>query len=124
MERSTNMRPQFLTGLIRLSSVDSILPHSGTGKALLPVDLTTDHKLRTAWRGEIRVLGESAWKRGETRPVELEIEAKPFRDYVASWRPKVYVCRDGELIGEFEFADVPRYSDSENLSAKNRSGKT
>lgn len=115
---------RILTGLIRLSSVDSSWPHSGTNGALLPVDLTTDHKLRTAWRGEITLLGEPPLKRGEVWPVELEIEAKPFRDYVASWRPKLYVCRNGKLIGELELTEIPSYSDNENLSTGNRSGKT
>ena len=118
------MPPRTLTGLLRLTSIEPMPPHSATGSLPVPVDLTTDHKLRTAWSGEIRLLGEAPWQRGEQRPVELAIDAKPFRDYVISWRPRLYVCRDGALIGELELSVAPGYSDSENLSATKRSGKT
>jgi len=91
---------------VRLSDTDAI-PEAGLRQARLRVSLTSDRKMRTAWRGEITIAGDVPWHRGEERLVGLSIEAKPFADYVACWRPTLYVCRDREIIGELTLAEPP-----------------
>jgi hypothetical protein len=95
-----------LSALLRLENPDAI-PETGLTSDRLEVNLTSDHKMRTAWRGEIVIPGDGPWLQGEERLVELQIEAKPFEDYVASWRPTLFVCRNDEIIGQLELADLP-----------------
>lgn len=94
---------QPLPALIRLSE-SATIPTTGLRQSKLAVSLTSDSKLRTAWPSEITIADDSPWHRGEERLVELRIEAKPFCDYVACWRPKLYVCQNGEIIGHLHVA--------------------
>jgi hypothetical protein len=90
---------------MRLNEAGSI-PEEGFSKSRLAVTLTSDHKMRTAWPGEVRMHGDAPWRRGEARRVDLTIDSKPFGDYVACWRPVLYACRDGEIIGQLELEDA------------------
>lgn len=97
-----------------VASADEGLPASR-----LAVDLTSDRKMRTAWRGEIVIPGDPPWQSGDERIVELEIEAKPFEDYVACWRPTLFACRDDEIIAQIEVTDAPL---SDNRGGLRREG--
>lgn len=93
-----------LPALVRLMDTD-VIPESGLREPSLRVNLTSDIKMRTAWPSEITVSGSTPWYRGEERLVELRIQAKPFNDYVTCWRPKLYVCRNDEIIGSLRLAE-------------------
>lgn len=93
------MATRILSARIRLNDSDAI-PSDGLQQLRLRVMLSSDHRLRSAWRGEITIRGESPCHRGEERVVDLAIDARPFEDYVANWRPTLYVSRDDQLIGK------------------------
>lgn len=98
------MSAHALSAVVRLMNSDAI-PESGLSEPMLMVDLTSDVKMRTAWPSEIVISGDMPWYRGEERVVEVRIQAKPFNDYVTCWRPKLYVCRNDEIIGSLTLAD-------------------
>jgi hypothetical protein len=98
------MTAKRMPAIVRLRDSE-VVPDFGFSERSLGVSLTSDYKLRTAWRGEIRIADDAPWHRGEERLVELTIEAKPFEDYVLSWRPTLYVCRDNQIIGLLTLAE-------------------
>ena len=105
------MSAKSLRALVRLRDTD-VIPEAGFQEPRFNVSLTSDHKMRTAWRGEIKVGDSRPWCRGEERRVELSIEAQPFADYVTSWRPTLYVCRDNQIIGLLTLAENGDFVDS------------
>ena len=87
-----------LPAVLRLTNV-GVIDASELEQSTLAVHLTSDPKMRSAWPSEIVMLGDGPLHTNEARPVALRIEAKAFSDYVSSWKPELYVCRNHEIIG-------------------------
>ena len=99
------MATRILSARIRLSDSEAI-PSDGLRQKKLSVMLSSDERLRSAWRGEITIRGDIPCHRGEERVVDLAIDARPFEDYVANWRPTLYVSRGDQLIGKLQIASA------------------
>lgn len=106
------MRPSPIPALMRLNTADPI-PRDGFLEPSLSVELTSDRKLRSAWTTKVDVLGPTPWHRGEERYVEFLIDSTPFNDYVTCWRPLLYACLNGEIIGELRILDIKTSARSE-----------
>jgi hypothetical protein len=100
------MTNRTLSATLRLCD-DKPIPADWHYSSRLDVNLTSDARLRTAWPCEMIVLGDEPLRHGEERTVELRIEARPFSDYVSSWRPRLFVCRNDEIVGYLNFPNAP-----------------
>ena len=92
------MSHSLFQALFCLKDPDAI-PELELEGSTLSVHLTSDRKMRTAWPSEITIPVSEPWHEGEEKLVDLRIEAKPFSDYVRSWNPPLYVCRNRRIIG-------------------------